>query len=317
MPAACSRSRAGRGWAHRVVAVTLGTALLASSRPCHGADPDPLEPVLEFARSQGDREVRDAIRLLALLAPTVLLGLNHTLVTWALGDPAPAAGSGARAAPVAGGQDARSRSARKLLDLLRLEKVHRDPRVAAAWKKLAALPEAEKKKLDAAREKARGPWLEAHAGAERLKAMAQRNALHLETSLDAVATMHQSRAANCRLNLQILAGAVEMYNLDKNVSVTALDARLVAELQKGKYLPSEPEDPGYGPGSWRHYLLLPGDGIACTHHGFPEPPEAASAETTVRQQAEMKGIRDPALLSRFADVPLVPLRLPGGADVLR
>lgn len=72
----------------------------------------------------------------------------------------------------------------------------------------------------------------------------------------------------CYANQRTLVGAVEMYNLDKNLKVTNLDAALLQELVKGGYLSKIPDDPGQGEGTADHYVLTTvGGGITCTVHG--------------------------------------------------
>lgn len=70
----------------------------------------------------------------------------------------------------------------------------------------------------------------------------------------------------CHDNQRTVAGAVEMYNLDYNKSVTSIPWE---ELQRDGYLHHVPEDPGQGPFSYRNYgLSLEAPiGITCSVHG--------------------------------------------------
>ena len=72
----------------------------------------------------------------------------------------------------------------------------------------------------------------------------------------------------CYANQKTIAGAMEMFNLDKNTKRTCLDAAYFQELKSGGYLQSIPQDPGSGPASETHYRYTSsGNGITCTVHG--------------------------------------------------
>lgn len=112
----------------------------------------------------------------------------------------------------------------------------------------------------------------------------------------------------CFANQKTLAGAVEMWNLDKNVRVADLDPGLLAALKAEGYLQSIPNDPGFGAGTSDRYVLLPEglDGIACLAHGLIRGDQALSA----RAQLEARGVRDPALLARAGTTPVQYLHAP-------
>lgn len=73
----------------------------------------------------------------------------------------------------------------------------------------------------------------------------------------------------CYANQKTIAGAVEMYNLDFNTSITALDQTVFDQLKQNGYLQSIPNDPGYGANSFSNYSMTSnsGDGITCSIHG--------------------------------------------------
>ncbi|MBI4864929.1 MAG: hypothetical protein HY815_32420 [Candidatus Riflebacteria bacterium] len=72
----------------------------------------------------------------------------------------------------------------------------------------------------------------------------------------------------CYWNQKTIAGAIEMYNLDKNTRRTFLDANLWRALQSGGYMQSLPQHPGDGPDSHGNYSWTgEGNGITCRVHG--------------------------------------------------
>lgn len=72
----------------------------------------------------------------------------------------------------------------------------------------------------------------------------------------------------CYANQKTIAGAVEMYNLDKHEQRTDLTPDFLAALKAGGYLQSVPQDPGEGEGTSDHYRTAPtGNGVTCTIHG--------------------------------------------------
>ena len=74
----------------------------------------------------------------------------------------------------------------------------------------------------------------------------------------------------CYANQKTIAGALEMYNLDKNTDVKALDPAFLGSLVTDGYLQSVPNDPGQGGGtaSSDHYTWInDGNGIKCVAHG--------------------------------------------------
>ena len=72
----------------------------------------------------------------------------------------------------------------------------------------------------------------------------------------------------CYANQKTIAGAMEMYNLDKNTKRTQLDAAWFTALHSGGYLQTLPQDPGQGGGTSANYQATDtGSGIKCITHG--------------------------------------------------
>ena len=84
----------------------------------------------------------------------------------------------------------------------------------------------------------------------------------------------------CQANQKTIAGALEMYCLDYNTSITSLDAAVLETLRDKGYLQSVPVDPGSGKAPGENYVLHRGE-IACLQHGFVQRPEGRE-----RAQAE-------------------------------
>lgn len=72
----------------------------------------------------------------------------------------------------------------------------------------------------------------------------------------------------CYANQKTLAGALEMYNLDRHAHAR-LDPAAFRVLQSGGYLQSIPQDPGQGPGTSGNYRSTRAshNGVTCTVHG--------------------------------------------------
>ncbi|MBI4860542.1 MAG: hypothetical protein HY815_09810 [Candidatus Riflebacteria bacterium] len=82
---------------------------------------------------------------------------------------------------------------------------------------------------------------------------------------------HRTRANTraCYANQKTVAGALEMYALDKNTKLTALDSSVWFRLKSGGYLQAIPQDPGFGPGSSSNYQWTSADGLVrCVVHGL-------------------------------------------------
>lgn len=300
--------------ARPVAAVALALALAPA------APAEPLQPLFDFAAQLGDAEVEAAIRTLALLAPDQLVGHGGSLVREAVKSDEDLQRE------ASGKDDARSRRkleglrrnrdrAQRVLRVMRLDAVLDTPALRGALRVLSTLPAEHRQAFADAAQAAGEAWAKQAADPEAAKALVIRNSLHLDTSLRPLHRMFQARARSCFANQKVLAGAIEMYNLDFNTNVT--DIRPEILLREG-YLRSIPVDPGYGEGSWRHYALTPqGVGIFCTHHGSMGPPPGITADSTIRAQAEALGMTDPEFLRRCADLPLVPRRIPSGPDITR
>ncbi|MBI4859212.1 MAG: hypothetical protein HY815_02915 [Candidatus Riflebacteria bacterium] len=72
----------------------------------------------------------------------------------------------------------------------------------------------------------------------------------------------------CYANQKTIAGAIEMYELDKNTRRTVLDRAFFETLKSERYLQSITTDPGFGSRSTRHYGITTGPGrVRCALHG--------------------------------------------------
>ena len=71
----------------------------------------------------------------------------------------------------------------------------------------------------------------------------------------------------CYANQKTIAGALEMYNLDNNTSITSLSATTLQSLKAQGYLQSIPQDPGKGQTSSSNYQLDTNGDIYCSVHG--------------------------------------------------
>jgi len=73
----------------------------------------------------------------------------------------------------------------------------------------------------------------------------------------------------CYANQKTVAGALELYNLDKNTKIRELTPQVWQDLKTGGYLQIVPIDPGQGEGSASNYYFTDkaSSGIACRVHG--------------------------------------------------
>jgi len=80
----------------------------------------------------------------------------------------------------------------------------------------------------------------------------------------------------CFANQKTIAGAIEMFNLDKNMNVGHIDASLLNKLVEEGYLQSVPSDPGQGASSSQNYRWVDdGNGIECSQHGSISNPKVS------------------------------------------
>jgi competence protein ComGC len=78
----------------------------------------------------------------------------------------------------------------------------------------------------------------------------------------------EADAQACTGVRKTVAGAIEMYNLDKNTRRSDLGTAFFGELQRDGYLKEMPEDPGQGSNSANHFIFIPrSPGVGCTVHG--------------------------------------------------
>lgn len=85
------------------------------------------------------------------------------------------------------------------------------------------------------------------------------------------AAREEANRRTCFANQKTLAGAVEMFSLDKCTKITDL-APVLPLLKEGGYLQTLPDDPGQGPGTATHFsLTTEGNGVTCSVHGSIPP----------------------------------------------
>ncbi len=77
----------------------------------------------------------------------------------------------------------------------------------------------------------------------------------------------RANSRSCYANQKTVAGALEMYNLDNNVSINQLTDDVWQNLRDQGYLQTIPDDPGFGSGTHHNYRLTPEGDIYCTCHG--------------------------------------------------
>jgi competence protein ComGC len=83
-----------------------------------------------------------------------------------------------------------------------------------------------------------------------------------------------SRMKACFANQRVLAGAVEMYNMDHNEMLHNMNESVIEMLQEGKYLKSKVECYDTPRGHYFNTGDLAQEGtISCTRHGNPENPK--------------------------------------------
>jgi len=125
----------------------------------------------------------------------------------------------------------------------------------------------------------------------------------------------QNRLRLCHASLKMIAGAVEMYELDKKASLDEMDEKTLELLVKDGYLQSIPSDPN--PASRRSGLELTlsfcvaGDQkiLVCHRHGVADPrPENPGASPY--DQLQSLGVTDLPLLEAVSREAV----LPGGLD---
>ena len=74
--------------------------------------------------------------------------------------------------------------------------------------------------------------------------------------------------SQCFAIQRTIAGAIEMYNLDKNTRRSDVGPAFFKELTQGGYLKEAPQDPEQGPASESNYQFIAGGiGIKCVIHG--------------------------------------------------
>ena len=85
----------------------------------------------------------------------------------------------------------------------------------------------------------------------------------------------------CYANMKTIAGSIEMYNLDNNTSIEAIDASIMQNLVEQGYLQSTPMHPGTNERPEEVYKLDDGGTIYCDSprgdvyaHGYIQAPDS-------------------------------------------
>lgn len=274
----------------------------------------PFDAVLDQARNSGVTGLEEALKGLHLVEPLAAWGAYDLLafpanrVEDASGDLSPRRKESLQAS---------TDSARRGLDLLRLEHLYRHEVAVRAYRKLQELSEEQTKALDAVRRSGRESWARGSEFEDRVSRTSLRHSLFLSPSLEAVQVAYRGKALACWALQRVLVGAVQMYNLDFKADLKTLDQGVFAKFVQEGYLRQPPQDPGFGPGSASNYVLTPEHRVFCVQHGSLHVPGQVDPDRTVRQLAESAGIRDPAILDRCAEVPVVPERIWGALSLER
>ncbi len=106
----------------------------------------------------------------------------------------------------------------------------------------------------------------------------------------------RARQRACYANQKILAGAIEMFNLDHKVEVKTINSELLQRLQEEGYLSEAIKDPGGGPESGNRYHLVK-DTLFCTHHGSIQG-LSGEAGLPPRQELAAARVENQKLLAR-------------------
>lgn len=257
---------------------------------------DSFEGWTRFATRQGKPEVQEAVEFLHYREPALLLSPHF----WELATHRQETG------------------VRKRIELLRLDRYLQDSRLMAVVDTLGGLPGADQQAMRDLRKPGTPTAREEARGKEVVAGLVERGALFLEVDLEQLGDLFRLQALECWQLQKTLQAALQSYPAKTSrPALKQLDRVAFADLRKAGLLPDPFRDPGYRDGSEQHFVLLPGGKVFCTHHGSSEPPGQASAEHSIRQQLELLGEKDEALLDRCADLPLVPKVLRGGPEILR
>ena len=109
----------------------------------------------------------------------------------------------------------------------------------------------------------------------------------------------------CYANQKLIAGAIEMYELDSGKSYPVLDEKLFQQLVKNKYLLDTPNDPGGGDNSRLNYHRIDGM-MFCLRHGSIQGLKGTSTMPP-RQELIAAGISDKELIKKAAkEFPTIP-----------
>ena len=249
----------------------------------------------QFADQRGDSELKAAITCLQYREPQLLYRFSLRRMAKAVLSP-----TGKKDAKYIAGQ-------KRALKVLRMEDFLEDDEVCRAFSHLCKLPRKEQREMDKLAQQTFKAFITSeYRNKSGALGVLQKKALNLPTDMKPLYPVYRANAYACWANQKTIAGALEMYNLDMNTSVSKLDGHMFNKLKEHKYLRTIPKDPGYGSDSSCHYKLSPDGDIYCTHHGFIIPPKGTTADTTIREQLKLHGIKDKKLLDQCADIPVIP-----------
>lgn len=118
----------------------------------------------------------------------------------------------------------------------------------------------------------------------------------------------KAQTKGCFAYQRIIAGSLEMHEMDKGSGITELTPEAFESLKADGYLQEIPDDPGAGPGSSGNYVLVTTQGedrrvVFCVRHGFAVRPAGTSEDTSPADQLRAAGVDDDELLGRASGNP--------------
>ena len=279
-------------YSHAVFIVAICSLLLAQFGECSSSI---FVDWQQFADQRGDSELKAAVTCLQYREPQLLYRFSLRRMATAVLSP-----KNKKDAKYIEGQ-------KRALKVLRMEDFLKDEEVCRAYAYLCKLPRKDQLEMDRLAQLTFKAFITSgYRNKSGAIGVLQKKALNLPTDMKPLYPVYRANAYACWANQKTIAGALEMYNLDMNTSVKKLDSHMFSKLKEHKYLRTIPQDPGYGSDSSCHYKLTPQGDIYCTHHGFIIPPKGTTADTTIREQLKLHGIKDKVLLDQCADIPVIP-----------
>lgn len=254
---------------------------------------------LEWAKGKSAPVAR-AVRTLIILEPEVLTGIYFPILK--------------RAFSSTEKPEFRDRS-RRALDLLRLSQFHQDPTRSQAITALMQAIESDDAEVKGLARSFSEAWARNSQDLEAVKVAAARSTLGIPADLKPLASLYRGRAMHCWAQQKSIQASIEIYALDSNTSPKEINDKVQAAILKQGIFKALPNDPGYGDGSFSHYVLTPRGYVFCLRHAYAFPPKDVSPDTTVRGLLEILGVRNTQILDSAAEVEVVPDLLPGPSPV--